>query len=167
MLFHRCQHPQITLHSSGVVITDIVFNHLDEFLFAGEAFAIIAFPFQNAPESLHWAVVDTMGYTGHALCHPGLFEFAVERSACVLEASIAVEQRMGIRVGFNSLVKGLVDKGIIIALTQHIGHNAPVTEVQNGTQVEFMYLNALVPFELRHIRKPFLIRFLRVELAVQ
>ena len=32
---------------------------------------------------------------------------------------------------------------------------------------EFMYLNALVPFEFCHIGKPFLIRFLRIELAVQ
>ena len=30
-----------------------------------------------------------------------------------------------------------------------------------------MYLNALIPFELRHIGKPFLIRFLCMELAVQ
>ena len=54
-----------------------------------------------------------------------------------------------------------------IVLTEHIGHDTPVTEIQDGTQIEFMYLNALIPFEFCHIGKPFLIWFLRVELAVQ
>ena len=50
---------------------------------------------------------------------------------------------------------------------EHIGHDTPVTEIQNGTQIEFMCLNALIPFEFCHIGKPFLIWFLRVELSVQ
>ena len=41
----------------------------------------------------------------------------MEGSACVLEASITVEQGMGIRVRLNSFVKGFVNKGIIIVLT--------------------------------------------------
>ena len=36
MFFHRRQHAQVTLHSPGVVITDVALNHLHEFLFAGE-----------------------------------------------------------------------------------------------------------------------------------
>ena len=78
-----------------------------------------------------------------------------------------MEQRVGIWVRLNSFVKGFVNEWIIIALTQHIGHDAPVTEIQNGTQIEFMYFHALIPFELCHIGKPFLIRLLRIELAVQ
>lgn len=74
---------------------------------------------------------------------------------------------MGIRVCLNSLVKGFVNERVIIALTQHIGHDAPATEIQDGAQIKFMYLNTLIPFELRHIGKPFLIRLLRIELAVQ
>ena len=112
-------------------------------------------------------IVNAVGYTGHTLCHSSLYEFVVERSACVLEASITVEQGMGIRVCLNSFVKGFVNKWIIIMLTEHIGHDTPVTEIQNGTQIEFMYLNALIPFEFCHIGKPFLIWFLRVELSVQ
>ena len=79
-------------YSSGVVITDVAPNHLHEFLFAGEALAVIAFPLQNAPESFHRPIVNAVGYTGHTLCHSSLYEFVVERSACVLEASITVEQ---------------------------------------------------------------------------
>jgi hypothetical protein len=74
---------------------------------------------------------------------------------------------MGIRGGLNSLVKGFIDEWVIIMFTQLIGHDAPVTEIQDGAQIKFMYLNTFIPFELRHIGKPFLIRFLRIELAVQ
>ena len=167
MLFHRRQHTLVALHSPGIVITDVVFNHLYKFLLAGETPAVIAFPLQDAPESLHRSIVNAVGHTGHTLSHSSLYEFVVECSACVLEASIAVEQRMGIRVCLNSLVKGFVNEWVIIALTQHIGHDAPVTEIQDGAQIKFMYLNTLIPFELRHIGKPFLIRLLRIELAVQ
>ena len=66
---------------------------------------------------------------------------------------------MGIRVFLNSFIKGFVNKRIIIVLTEHIGHDTPVTEIQNGTQIEFMYLNALIPFKFCHIGKPFLIWF--------
>ena len=58
-----------------------------------------------------------------------------------------VQVRMGIRVCLNRLVKGFVNEWVIIALTQHIGHDTPVTEIQNGAQIEFMYRNTLIPFE--------------------
>ena len=74
---------------------------------------------------------------------------------------------MGFRVGLNSLVKSLVDKGIIIALADHIGHDTPVIEIQNGAQIELVYSNPLIPFELSHIGKPFLIGLCSIELAVQ
>jgi len=53
VFFYRRQHAQVTLDSSGVIITDVALNHLHEFLFASETLAVIAFPFQNAPESFH------------------------------------------------------------------------------------------------------------------
>lgn len=167
MLFHRRKDAQLALYSSGIVITDVVVNHLDQFLLAGKTPAVITFAFQNAPEPLHGSVVNAVGYTGHALGHASLYEFVVECSASILEPSVAVEQGMGVWVGLHSLVKGLVDKRIVIAFTDHIGHDTPVTEVQDGAQIELMYLNALIPFELRHIGKPFLIGFVCIELAVE
>ena len=74
---------------------------------------------------------------------------------------------MGIRDGLNSLMEGLVNEWIIVPFAENIGHDTPVTEIQDGTQIELMYLNALIPFELRHIGQTFLIRFLCMELAVQ
>ena len=83
MFFYRRQHAQVTLDSSGVVITDVALNHLHEFLFAGETLAVIAFPFQNAPESFHRAVVNTVGYTRHALCDARIFQHVVKSMTCV------------------------------------------------------------------------------------
>ena len=44
MLFHRRQNAQVALHSSGIVIADVMLNHLDEFLLTGKTPAVIAFP---------------------------------------------------------------------------------------------------------------------------
>lgn len=67
------------------------------------------------------------------------------------------------RVELNSPVKGLEYERIVIALTERIGHDAPVTEVQNSAQIELMYLNTLIPFELRHISEPLPIGFVEGE----
>lgn len=157
----------MALNAAGVVVTDITFNHSDKFLLAGKTLAIIAFPLQNAPKSFHWPVVNAVRHTGHALRHPCLLELAVKGSAGVLESPVAMEQGMGIRIGFHSLVKGFVDKWVIIALTEHIGHDTPVTQVEDGTEIKLMHGNALIPFELGHISQPFLIRLVRIKLAVQ
>ena len=49
VLFHRRKDTEITLHTSGVVISDVVLNHLGQFLFACKPFAVISFPLQDTP----------------------------------------------------------------------------------------------------------------------
>lgn len=142
-------------------------DHPDELLLAGKTPAVIAFPFQDTPEAFHRAVINTVRHTGHTLRHSGLYELLVECSACVLVTSVTVEQRMCVRVELNSPVKGLEYERIVIALTQRIGYDAPVTEIQNSAQIELMYLNTLIPFELRHIREPLFVGLCSVELSVQ
>ena len=78
-----------------------------------------------------------------------------------------MKQRMGIRIFFHRLIKGFVDKRVIITLTQHIGNNASVAKVEDGTQIKFMRLKSLIPFEFSYIGKPFLIRPCSVKLTVQ
>ena len=78
MLFHRRQHAQITLDTSCVVIANILLDHLNKFTFAGKPSAVIAFPFQDAPEALHRAVINAMRYAGHTLRHSRLHELVVE-----------------------------------------------------------------------------------------
>lgn len=125
MFLHRCQHTQVTLNYSGIVIADVAHNHLHKLLLTGKMPAIIAFPFQDAPETFHRAIVNTVGHTGHALHHSRLYELSVECSACVLVASVTVEQRTCVWIELNSPVKGLEYERIVIALTQRIGHDAP------------------------------------------
>lgn len=72
----------------------------------------------------------------------------------VVESSIAMKQRSSIRICLNSLVKGFV-----IALTQHIEYDTPVAGIQNSALIEFMYLNAPVPFEFCYITSHFAIVF--------
>ena len=129
MLFHRRQDAQIALDTSRVVIANILLYHLDELVLAGETPAIIAFPLQNAPEALHRTVVNTMRHTGHALRHPRLHKLVVECAVGVLESSVAMKQGMRIRIGLNSLIKGLVNQWIVIAFAEHIGHDAPDTKI--------------------------------------
>ena len=51
------------------------------------------------------------------LSHSRLYEFVVESSACVLEPSVTVKQRVGVWIRLNSFVKGFVNEWIIIVLT--------------------------------------------------
>lgn len=167
MFLHRCQYTQVALYSPGIVVTDVVGNHLGEFLPAGESPTVISLSLQNAPKAFHWAIVYAVGHPGHALAHTCLHEFVVEYSAGVLITSIAMKKRVRLWISTNGLVKGLIDKGIIVAVTHHIGNNSSVIKVQDGTQIELMYLNAFIPFELSYIGKPFLVRLFCIELAVQ
>lgn len=167
MLFHWRQDAQIALHPSGIVVTDIVFNHLDEIPLAGEPSAVIALPLQDPPEALHRAVINAVGNTGHTLRHSSLYKFVVEGTVGILKSSVTVKQGMCVRIGLNRLVKGFENQRIVVALTEHIGHDAAVTKIQNCTQIEFVNLSSLIPFEFCYIGKPLLVGLCGIELPVQ
>ena len=167
MLFHRRQDAQIALDTSCVVIANILLDHLNKLVLAGEPSAVIAFPFQNAPETLHRTVINTMRHTRHALRHSSLHELVVEGAVGVLETSVTMEQRMRIRIDLHGLVKGLENQRIIIAFAEHVRHNTPVTEIQNGAQIELVELGSLVPLEFCYISEPLLIGLCGIKLSVQ
>ena len=129
MLFHRRQDAQITLNTSRVVIANILLDHLNKLVLADEPSAVIAFPFQDAPEALHRAVINAMRHAGHTLRHPSLHKLVVEGTVGVLEPSVTMEQRMRVRIGRNCLVEGFENQWVIVVFTEHVGHNAPVAEV--------------------------------------
>ena len=167
VLFHRRLHAQITLDTSCVVIMDVVLNHLNEFPLTGELSAVIALPFQDAPKALHRAVINAMRHAGHTLRHPSLHKLVVEGTVGVLEPSVTMEQRMRVRIGFHSLIKGLENQRIVIAFAEHIGHNAPIAKVEDGAQIELLYLHTLKPLEFGHIGKPLFIGLCGIKLPVQ
>lgn len=106
-------------------------------------------------------------HTGHTLRHACLYELVVESAVGVLEPSVAVEQGMRVRIGFHSLIKGLENQRIVIAFAEHIGHDAPVAKVEDGAQIEFLYLHTLKPLEFCHIGEPLLIGLCGIKLPVQ
>lgn len=141
MLFHGRQNARVSLHASGVVVTDVGADHVDQFLLVCEATAIIPLPLQNTPEALHWPVINTMGYSGHALCHTGLFQLVVEGTVCVLKTTVRMENGVGIRIVVYCLVKGFEYEWIVISLADYERDNASVVKIQNGTEIDFMDLS--------------------------
>ena len=167
MLFHRRQHAQFTLHPSGVVIMDIGLNHLDKFTFAGKPSAVIAFPLQDAPEALHRTIVNALANAGHTLGHACSFQLCVEDPICILEPSVAVKQRMGVRGFCHSLVKGLKNQCVIVPFTNDEGHDTSVKEIQYRAEIELVDLKANIVLEFRHISQPLCIRPIRIKLPLQ
>ena len=135
MVLHRCQDAEIALYAPSVVIADEVLYRLDQFFLAGEALAVITLTFEDTPETLHWAVVDAVCHAGHALCHLCLFELMMKGSVRVLKSSVAVKQRMCVRVGLDCFLKGLEHQRIIVAVTDDVADDAVVTEVENRASV--------------------------------
>ena len=45
MFLHRRQNAEIALHAARVVVVDIAFNHMDQFLLAGKSSAVVALAF--------------------------------------------------------------------------------------------------------------------------
>ena len=167
MFLHRRQDSEPTLHTPCVVIVDIAFNHVDQFLLAAKTSAVISLAFQYPSEPLHRSVVDTVCHPGHALRHACLFEPVVERPVRILESPVAVKQRMRIRVRFHCLVKSFEYERVVIPFTDDMSDDAPVVQIEDGTQVELLRTVPIPVFELRDIGQPFLVWFVRMELAVQ
>lgn len=167
MFLHWRVDTQITLNATCIVIADIAFYHVNQFLLGGESLAVVALPLQNAPETLHGTVINAVRYTGHALRHPCFHKFVVKGSVRVLEASVAVKQRMCAWICPYRLIEGFIYQRIVITVTNDIGNNAAVIEVKNGAEIDLMYRDPLVPFEFRHIGEPLFVGLFCTELAVQ
>ena len=88
MFFPRSKDTKVPLEAFGVVVINVVCNHLHEGCSVGESLPVIAFPFQDAPEALHWAIVNTFGNAGHALLHSGVFKQGMECSVRILESTV-------------------------------------------------------------------------------
>ena len=104
--------------------------------------------------------------SGHTLDHPGLLQLAMKYPACILKPSVAMEQRMCIRICLHSPVEGFINKRIIVSFTDSVGNNTSVTEIQDGAEVYFVYVSTLIPFEFCDIRTPFLVWPVSVKLSV-
>ena len=74
---------------------------------------------------------------------------------------------MCIRVCLYCTVKGLKNQWIIIPVTDYIGNDTAVVEVQNGAEIDLVYLNPLIPLEFCYICEPLFVGFVRMKIPVQ
>ena len=105
----------------------------------------------NGPEARHGTVINAVRRAGHALHHSCLHELVVKCPVGILEPSVAMEQGVRVWIGFHGIIKGFVNKWIVIAFAEHIGHDAPVAKVEDGAQIEFMYHYTVKSLEFRHL----------------
>ena len=74
---------------------------------------------------------------------------------------------MCIRVCLYCTVKGLKNQWIIIPVTDYIGNDTAVVEVQNGAEIDLVHRNPLIPLEFCHICEPLFIGLIRTKIPVQ
>lgn len=91
----------------------------------------------------------------------------MKRPVCILEPSVAVEQRVSSRIGSYSLVEGVKNQSVVVGITDNERHDSPVEEVQNGTEIELMLLSFNVILELCYISQPLLVWLGRMEFPIQ
>ena len=135
MSLHRCLDEQTVLVTAVVVVINVIFNGGKQLFPAGECLSVIAFTFQDSPEALHRAIVNTAANTGHTLRHTGIQQFLMEDSTGVLESTIAVEQRMRIWIFLNGFVKGIKDQLVVISVAENVADNSAITQVKDCTQI--------------------------------
>ena len=167
MLFHRSEHTKIPLEPFGVVILNEILNHRYKAASVSEAYPVIPLSLQDTPEAFHWAIINAFSNSGHALGHAGFGQHAVECTVCVLKASVAVAQRMRVRIRRNRCSEGIKHQRIVIGIPNHVADDPSVIQIQDGTEIYLLYFNTDVVFEFGNIGQPFLVGLVCLEFPVQ
>ena len=144
MSLHRCLDEQTVLVTAVVVVINVIFNSGNQLFPAGECLSVIAFTFQDSPEALHRAIVNTAANTGHTLRHSGIQQLLVESSAGVLESTVTVEQWVSIWIFQNSFIKRIKNQLVVIPVTNNIADNSPVTQIEDRAQIELVDNRAFI-----------------------
>ena len=158
MLLHRRQDAKSALQALGIVVLDVVFNRLNQRFSVRKFSAVVAFSLEDAPESFHRTVVNALADSRHTLDHSGSRQLRMEDITCVLKAAVAVEDWVSAWVCRNCQIKGIKYEGIVVPVSNHIGNNAPVTKIQNRTQIQLALFFSAIPLELRYVGQPLLVR---------
>ena len=167
MFFHRGTYAEIPLKPFSVVVLNEILNHGDQAGSVSKAHSVILFSFQDSPKPFHWPVINTFGYSGHALGHSGFGQHTVECTVSVLEASVTMAQRVCIRIRGNRCPECVKHQWIVVNIPDRIADNPPVIQIQDGTEIYLLYLNTNVVLEFSNIGQPFLVGFVCFEFPVQ
>ena len=158
----RRQAVESALATAGVVEVDVVGDGLGKGVVVVELVKVIHLTFEGAPEGFHGAVVDAHARTGHALEHALVEEFDFEFWIGVLEAAVAVNERVGVGVFGDGTVKGGEDEAVVVAWADVVGDDVVGFEIKNGGEVEFLTVRVL---EFGDIGEPFLVWLSGLEIA--
>ena len=126
MLFHRCQNAKVALETLCVVVLNITANHFHQFSTVREVPSIITLSLQNTPESFHGTIVNAAANTRHTLCHARMNQPLVEVSVGILKSTVAVKDRMCIRIALDCLCKSVEHKLVVICIPNHKGNDTSV-----------------------------------------
>ena len=74
---------------------------------------------------------------------------------------------MRVRLQPNGFIKSVHNEWVIIMIADLKRYDPTVIQIQNGTQIDLMDIGANIILELCHIRQPFLVRSVRMEVPVQ
>ena len=89
----------------------------------------------------------------------------MEGVAGVLEASVTVEEWVRVRICRNGQIKGVKYERFVIPVSNHIGNNASVAQIQNRAQIQLVFFFSAIPLELRYVGQPFLVRLFCIEVT--
>ncbi len=120
VLFHWRNNTKIALYPLGVVIVNVIPNHPNKLLLGSKTAAIIFLALQDAPESLHWAIVNAVSHARHTLRHTGFLQHMVKGLVGVLKTTVTVEQLMCIRMGFNCSLECVKHNRVVVVVTNNI-----------------------------------------------
>ena len=133
MKFHRCHASESLLVTLVVVKIEITLDCRNQIVTRSKLSEIVHFRFENTPKSLHWTVVNASANAWHTLSHIGGNKFVVKAFACVLKPTVAMEQRMCIRIRLYRLVKSCIYKRIIVAVSDPVRNDPPVIQIKDCT----------------------------------
>ena len=110
----RRQTVQLVLTPLVIVVMDKLLNSSHELLIGFEMVEVVHLTFQDAPEALHRAIVNTSTNTGHTLLHSLLVQFRLElwNSSCQKRVCISRELRIFWIINFKgSNIAGVLRVG--------------------------------------------------------
>ena len=167
MILGRRHQMKIPLDPPGVIVVDILLNSSDQVLLGGKSPPIVLLALQDAPEAFHGPIINAVGNSGHALLHVVFLQLRAELSARILESPVTMKQWMRARLQRYRGIKSVHDQRIVIAVSDYVGYNPAVIEIQDGTQVYLVNFNPDVILKFCHIGEPFFVWCVSMKIPVK
>lgn len=114
-------------------------------------------PSLESPRTPPLVIIYALGNSGHTLSHSSFNQFLMKGPVCILQSSVTMTQGMGIGLRQDCCIKGIEYQFIAIRISNPVGHNPTVIQIQDSTQIYFVFFSILIVLEFGYIGEPFLI----------